>query len=738
MVTRARLTLADHIESHLDELCESVLAAQKPIYVDQSKPFMRAWLQSEAHYLRGEADRTHEWVAMLSEEVRALGGGIEEILEQVRVFRDAVAKACAGKVQGLSNAELLEILLEQQDRHHRHIGAYWAQRMREDLAAQRRRQRVMADLMDRPFVMLDAEGAIMMANHPFARELGMPMESLNGREFATLCDPDTAAQVRRALRQKRSTQPTFFEGTLISAKNRAPRFRFSVQPIFDAHGRRDGVLAFMRHMCAVRSENSDLLADAADQIIGIVPTAIEIFDRDRRVLYRNNLAAALPNAGETPTPFCCRLTFAQHDRTYSCPCGRVFATGETFQGEGHIVVGAKTHWYHAVIAQLHHSDDAPMRLVCMLREITTQRMIENQLMRQQQSSLASQLAVTVAHQLRNPLGVMVGFAEMLARGLPPEHIPGAVNKVLRNGLRCKEIVEDLLRFGQGFPGERVSMDFHALVKEFLQPMIPQSDCARITWELPEDQTFIECVPGQISQVFFCLLQNAIQAGAEEIHFTANCENGWIVVRVQDDGPGVPPELREVIFQPFFSTGKHEGALGLGLSLSQAVVNDYGGRLYLEETASGACFVVQLPHHKTAAPIEDVPLSQEPPVPRRRLLVVDDELDLLEMLEMTLEMRGYQVDTTGTAAEALELLQRIEYDAVVLDIRLPGDMSGSQLYEFIAAAHPDLAKRSLFITADTMNYETRKFLEKVKRPAMEKPFLVYEFAAKVAQLFDKNP
>ncbi len=303
MVTRAGLTLADHIESHMDELCESVLAAQKPIYIDQSKPFLRAWLQSEADYLRGETDRTHEWVAMLSEGMRALGGGLEEILEQVRIFRDAVAKACAGKVRGLSDAELLEILLEQQDRHHRHIGAYWAQRMREDVAAERRRQRAMADLMDRPFVMLDAEGAITMANHPFARELGMPMESLNGKEFAILCETDTAAQVRRAVRQKRSTQPSFFEGTLISAKNRAPQFRFSVQPIFDAHGRRDGVLAFMRHMHAVRSENSDLLADAADQIIGIVPTAIEIFDRDRRMLYRNNFAAALPNAGETPTPW---------------------------------------------------------------------------------------------------------------------------------------------------------------------------------------------------------------------------------------------------------------------------------------------------------------------------------------------------------------------------------------------------------------------------------------------------
>ncbi len=743
MVTRVGLALADHITSHLDELCESVLAAQKPIYVDQSKPFLRAWLQSEADYLRGEADRTHEWVAMLSEGMRALGGGIEEILEQVRIFRDAVARACEGKVRGLSGAELLEILLEQQDRHHRHIGAYWAQRMREDVAAERRRQRAMADLMDRPFAMLDVEGTITMANHPFARELGMPIESLNGKEFAALCEADTAAQVRRAVRQKRSTQPSFFEGTLVSAKTRAPQFRFSVQPIFDAHGRRDGVLVFMRHLYTVRSENSDLLADAADQIIGIAPIAIEIFDRDRRILYRNDFATALPSTDAMSTPFCCRLSFAQSDRAYACPCDWVFATGETFQGEGHLVLGARTHWYQAVIAQLEHSDDAPARLVCMFRDITVQRTIENQLMRQQQSSLASQLAVTVAHQLRNPLGVMVGFSEMLARGLPPEHIPGAVNKVLRNGLRCKEIVEDLLRFGQGYPGERVSMSFQVLVKEYLQPMFSQSDCARITWQLPEEQTYIECVPAQISQVFFCLLQNAIQTGAAEIHFTAHCENGWIVVRVRDDGPGVPPELREVIFQPFFSTGKHEGALGLGLSLSQAVVNDYGGRLYLEDAEPedaepGACFVVQLPRRKPAAPEEYVPPSPESPVQRRRLLVVDDEVDLLEMLEMTLQMRGYEVDTTGTAAEAMKLLQRIEYDAVVLDIRLPGDMSGSQLYEYIAAAYPGLAKRSLFITADTMNYETRKFLEKVQRPAMEKPFLVYEFAAKVAQLFDENP
>ena len=124
MVTRAGLELADHLEPRIDELCEAVLAEQEPIQAEQSRPFLRAWLQGEIEHLRGHAERTHEWVALLSESVRAWGGGIEVMLEQARIFRDATTKACAGKVRGITDAELLGILNEQQDRLLHHIGAY--------------------------------------------------------------------------------------------------------------------------------------------------------------------------------------------------------------------------------------------------------------------------------------------------------------------------------------------------------------------------------------------------------------------------------------------------------------------------------------------------------------------------------------------------------------------------------------------------------------------------------------
>ncbi len=168
-----------------------------------------------------------------------------------------------------------------------------------------------------------------------------------------------------------------------------------------------------------------------------------------------------------------------------------------------------------------------------------------------------------------------------------------------------------------------------------------------------------------------------------------------------------------------------------------MISEYGGQLLLEPSGPGASFHIRLPLSQeptSAEPVIETP-PEEPPI-ARRLLVVDDETDLLEMLAMVLEMRGFQVDTTDAGAEAIELIQKHPYDAVVLDVRLPGDLSGPQLYEFIAATHPALAGRTLFITADTMNLETRKFLERVQRPSMEKPFLVEEFAHKVMQLFEE--
>jgi nitrogen-specific signal transduction histidine kinase len=393
------------------------------------------------------------------------------------------------------------------------------------------------------------------------------------------------------------------------------------------------------------------------------------------------------------------------------------------------------------------------------RDITEQRLLEDQYLRQQRTSFASQLAIAVAHQLRNPLGVMIGFAEMLSRGMPPDQLPSVIDRILRNGIRCKEIVQDLLEFGRVGPGERVPVDVNAILRERVLPLYPGSAASRITWRLADEASphslspfdklcakrgaVVQCAPDQLAQVFINLVDNALDDAKSSVIVETFARDDMVYVKVWDDGPGVPEEIRERIFEPFFTTRKEAGGVGLGLCLSRSVVQEHRGSLYLEETASpggierdtaGACFVVQLPcaqHEESARTDERKP--EPPPRAGRRVIIVEDEMDLLFLLAMALQTEGHEVDCANTGAQAMELLQTGAYDAAVIDMLLGDEFGGRDLYQILLTTKPGLAAKSLFITGDTMNYETRRFLSEAKRPFLEKPFMISDFTARLEEI-----
>ncbi len=747
MVARAAELLAEYLESRQAEVCELILQALTPRYAERIRPFVQEWLKSQFDIIHGRSDRTNEWVALLTEEIRAVGGGVDDTLEQVRIFRDVFIQFFSGNVAGVDDAALYRHVLDVTDRYFKHITSYAAQLTRETLMAERRRQRTMVESLDTPFLTLNTDGIIDLVNSGFAKQIGIPQDHLPGRELAWHCDQDTANEIQRILRQKRSMGARVFEGHLLTAKGEKVPSLFSVQPMFDSLGRRDGSAVSVTPMVDdPRLSSGELLRYFAENILSVIPLPVQVMDRSRNIVYQNPACQNLHlTCGEEALPYCCRLT-AVRSRTAPCVCEKAFTTGE--MGEYEFFCEEDTgggRWFSVYLLPLREPGGKIVQVACGLRDITKRRelrkSLEKQILEQQHSSVVSQVAVSVAHQLRNPLGVMIGFAEMMAQGLPQDEMGNALDKMLRNGLRCKEIVENLLEFGQGFPDERVPSDLLTLIDELVKPMLPGSKCNRVVWRAPDGPVYVECVPHQLAQVIVNLLDNALRV-ATQVICEVREEQEKIYLSVCDDGPGVPEKLRERIFQPFFTTQKKEGAVGLGLSLSQAVIREYGGDLLLEDTPgiseSGARFTLHLP---IATPDEKILVAPAPPRKKNRsaryILVVDDELDLLEMLAMILELRGYIVDTTGTGAEAIELLKRNAYDAAVLDVQLPGDLGGPQLYEYISKTKPLLAKHVLFITADTMNYATRRFLDSAQCPSMEKPFLVYDFVAQVGQLFDSE-
>jgi len=233
----------------------------------------------------------------------------------------------------------------------------------------------------------------------------------------------------------------------------------------------------------------------------------------------------------------------------------------------------------------------------------------------------------------------------------------------------------------------------------------------------------------MEQVVLNLLNNAEQAlvargGPGRIALRTRAEGTFVVLEVEDDGPGVPEGIREQVFDPFFTTKEPGTGTGLGLSVSSGLVQEHGGRMELLPPGGlgGARFAVVLP--RAEGPALEAPLSPEAPelahvLAGRRVLVAEDEPAILDMLERFLAEEGAAVTGVRDGQEAWEQLAKGDFDLVLADLRMPR-LDGRGLYDRIARHRPELLPRVVFATGDVLRQETLGFLEDVPNLILLKP------------------
>jgi len=251
-------------------------------------------------------------------------------------------------------------------------------------------------------------------------------------------------------------------------------------------------------------------------------------------------------------------------------------------------------------------------------------------------------------------------------------------------------------------------------------------------------------------VFLNLINNAHQAmhaegrGGELEVTTAWIEEdpafpgGCVRVEVRDNGPGIPPENLKRVFDPFFTTKKTGEGTGLGLSLAYGAVTEHGGRIHARsQLGKGTTFVVELPRG-AARPAEEREDAARTPAaaPRSRILVVEDEPSLAQLLVESLAEDGHRVETAAHGAEALERIGRDRYDVIISDLKMP-HMDGRQLFDEVTRVDPPLARRMIFSTGDGASRDTQEFFERTGAPLLVKPFDLREVHRAVAELLAKE-
>ncbi len=317
---------------------------------------------------------------------------------------------------------------------------------------------------------------------------------------------------------------------------------------------------------------------------------------------------------------------------------------------------------------------------------------------------------TLSHELRTPLNSILGWIQLLKVEDSTKHIDQkhALAVIERNARVQAEMISDILFVSRIITGKLKlnfnPLDVAAVVQTAIEVLRPAFDAKEINLQVDcaANLPIVEGDADRLQQVFWNLLSNAIKFTPDGGHIEAriSSENQHVKIEIKDSGQGINLEFLPYVFERFrqadSSYTRQIGGLGLGLAIVRHLVELHGGTVSVESAGEnlGAVFTVVLPAASAPQIISEnkdqevLPVIEKSTLPTLRILLVEDDVDSREMLKTMFEQSGMEITDVGSAAEAVEAVQRIKPDVLISDIGLPNE-DGYELIGKVRKLSPEL-------------------------------------------------
>ena len=468
--------------------------------------------------------------------------------------------------------------------------------------------------------------------------------------------------------------------------------------------------------------------------------AIMAHDMDGRVIYWNKGAERLTGysrADMEGTPaYDVLFRPEQHDALQACRA-TVMEEGE-WTGELHMHTKdedeliVESRW-----TLVRDATGRPQSILVINTDITERKELESQFLRSQRMESIGRLVGGIAHDLGNLLvPILLGVKVLQRRIDEDDKALRTLSMIQQSAERGSDMVEQVLAFARGVEGERVSIQPKTLIRE-VEKITNETFPNRITivTEVPETLDPIMGDATQIQQVLMNLCVNArdampesgtlsiraqnIRLSEQDARRTLDAEPGpYVCLQVADTGTGIPDDVVDKVFEPFFSTKPEGEGTGLGLSTAYSIIKSHDGFIDVESSDAGTTFDVYIPIAETDA---ERPAAAETPTQQtgdgERVLVVDDEAFILETAAETLESAGYRPTTANGGEEALQIAATEPVDVVVTDLRMP-NMDGFTLIRQLRDRFPTLP---IIAASGMADGRTDKAVEAGAQAFLAKPF-----------------
>ena len=360
------------------------------------------------------------------------------------------------------------------------------------------------------------------------------------------------------------------------------------------------------------------------------------------------------------------------------------------------------------------------------------RKAEDQLMQSEKLSAIGQLISGVAHELNNPLSGVMGFTQLLQSSETNPKVRQNLDRIYNEAVRCQKIVQNLLSFARRHQPEKSARSLNEVIESVLDLRAYQLQVDDIEVERRYDpdlpQTMLDF--HQLQQVVLNLVNNAHQAmmatsgRPRRLTIVTERREDRLGATFIDTGAGISQDRMSRIFEPFFTTKEPGKGTGLGLSVSLGIVKNHQGTMTVDSVVGQVTtFRFELPLiecSEAESPVADPAPPAAAPGRRLRLLVVDDEEVLTELLTDVLKGAGHDVDQARDGRIALRMALASSYDAILTDLKMPG-LDGQGLYTALCQSRPEMRQRFIFSTGDLANPDVQTFFQQSGCARLSKPF-----------------
>jgi PAS domain S-box-containing protein len=343
----------------------------------------------------------------------------------------------------------------------------------------------------------------------------------------------------------------------------------------------------------------------------------------------------------------------------------------------------------------------------IMEDITEKKKAEEEEQKIEKLQSIGTLAGGIAHDFNNILTGILGNITLAERHIEPEgKVAERLLEAKKASLRARDLTQQLLTFSKGGAPIKKTISIAELVEESATFALRGSN-VKCEFSLPDDLWAVEVDEGQINQVITNMVINADEAMPKGgiLHIRAKnttikrkgalplAKGKYVEITIEDHGIGIPKEHLDRIFEPYFTT-KQKGS-GLGLATSYSIIKSHDGYITVEsELGVGTTFHVYLPASEKPA-LEKKEAAKEVPVRGQgRILIMDDEEIIREMLSRMLSLAGYRVEVSKDGAEAVAKYAETKslgqsFDAVILDLTVPGGMGGKEAIKKLLEIAPDV-------------------------------------------------